>query len=115
MARFADLIGPVTPPESGSTAAVAPPPSAPEPMGAIAAHDEVGAALSDLGLGNVVSASEPSTTHGDAAPDPTAALAAAFRTVVPDDTTPNAEAQPQLAPMFDDDLLPTRVVKGRRR
>lgn len=110
MARFADLIGPAaTPPEPDATpvAPVADP---------VATHDDVTAALSALiePSASVVH-EDPAPLPGEPVPDPAAALAAAFRTELPaQDPAPDAEPL-ALAPRFDDDLLPTRVVKSRRR
>ena len=125
MARFSDLIPPSTPAEaaaSGASVGWAAPVTSSDEVATnpvtdhVATHDEVTAALSALvepSSGPVVDA--PVAAPGEPAPDPAAALAAAFRTELPDADPIGVATGPPATPVFDDDLLPARVAKPRRR
>ncbi len=105
MARFADLIGSISEPTPAPAAE-----RLPESQ-LSSTHVDVTTALASLAA--------PPTPP---APDPTSALVAAFGTVAADPKAPSGQPAPPVTDdevdtrvEFNDDLLPSRPAKGRRR
>ncbi len=103
MARFADLIGTISEPAPAPVAAA--PHSEPRDgeSSVGATHADVTAALAAIAAPVVPSAAEPQPAE----PDPADALSAAFGTEIPEPV--------EFDGSINDDLLPSRPAKGRRR